>query len=171
MEDDGCFYFSMEEKTALFYKKYLSDIITTTRALLENVREHRIAILADREKCKKDFEELVERLEDEVRSWQNFAVTWKISQDHAQYTEAMEHFKHLYVELRDDRRTTRENHEKLIANCLDTAQPLLRLYNSHRRLLLAEQKHVRFDASVPDTYLDYLELENLANTHMWHRPI
>jgi hypothetical protein len=50
--------------------------------------------------------------------------------------------------------------------CLETATPLLQLYDSHRTLLLAEEEHVPFDASVPE---DYWELERLARDHMWRQ--
>jgi hypothetical protein len=171
MEDDGLFDVSVEKRSARIHEKFLRDIITTTRALLKNVEEHRIAISIDQKKCKRDFHQLVERLEYEVREWQNFAVTFKIPQDHAHYTEAMQHFKGLYLKLKDDRRKKHENHEKMMADCVETAKPLLRLYDSHRRLLLAEEQHVPFDARVPDNDLDYFELENLADTHMWRLPI
>ena len=171
MEDDGFFDVSMEQRTARYYEKNLRDIIRTTHALLKNVQEHHIAISVDQEKNERSFEKMVLRLEDEVTEWQNFAVTFKISQGQAYYTEAMQHFQGLYRELKDAHGKTRENQEKMIADCLETAQPLLRLYDSHRRLLLAEEQRVPFNARVPDYYLDYLELENLADTHMWRLPI
>jgi len=171
MEDDGFFDVSVEQTTARYYEQNLRDITRTTRALLKNVQEHRIAISVDQENNERSFKEMVLHLEDEVREWQNFAVTFKISQGQAHYTEAMQHFKGLYRELKDDRRKTLENQEKMIANCLETAQPLLRLYDSHRRLLLAEEQRVPFNARVPDNHLDYFELENLADTHMWRLPI
>ena len=55
MEDDGFLDFSVEDATARHYEKFLRDIIGTTRALLDNVREHRTAISVDREKCKRNF--------------------------------------------------------------------------------------------------------------------
>ena len=110
----------------------------------------------------------MQRLEDEVRQWQNFAATWKIPKDDACYVQTMQRFKHLYVELKDERRAAHEKHERMIADCLETAKPLLSLYHSHRTLLLAEQEHMPFDARVPD---DYQTLENLAEVNMWNRPI
>ena len=164
MEDDGDFDFSQEDRIARQYKKYLQDIIRTTRALLINVKNQHRAICKNKQTCTDDFNRLVQNLENEVRQWQNFAVTWKIQKDDVPYKQTLQRFKDLFAALKSERNTKYEQYETMIDDCLKNAAPLLRLYDSHRTLLSAEQQHVPFDTSVSQ---DYWELERLAQQHMW----